>query len=365
MGSSLYTFGGGGSGSGLSLAVGAQQDSFGRLRVSEPYELFSKGCEFDNQPLFYENVLTGTASQAYSSVTTSTTLTAAAAGDVAIRQSGWYVRYRPGKSQQIFVTGNFDGQQAGAVKRMGLFDDDTQTQSTGDGIFYEVDSSGVYVVLRSSTSGASTDTRIAQAAWNGDRLDGSGPSGATLDLTKQQVAVFSFGWLGSAVIQYGFVIEGAIVWCHTIRPSNDLATVFMARPSLPVRWEVRTSDASGTIQATCAAVQSEGGFNTNGVQRSVSMGGTGKTTTATTLVPLLTIRLNTTYLRSNLIPTIFSVVSTGSNPESYETLLLVNATLTGATFAAGAASEAVEYDTAATAITSLGRSDRNRRADLG
>ncbi len=366
MGSSLYTFGGGGSGSGLSLAVGAQQDSFGRLRVSEPYELFSKGCEFDNQPLFYENVLTGTASQAYSSVTTSTTLTAAAAGDVAIRQSGWYVRYRPGKSQQIFVTGNFDGQQAGAVKRMGLFDDDTQTQSTGDGIFYEVDSSGVYVVLRSSTSGASTDTRIAQAAWNGDRLDGSGPSGATLDLTKQQVAVFSFGWLGSAVIQYGFVIEGAIVWCHTIRPSNDLATVFMARPSLPVRWEVRTSDASGTIQATCAAVQSEGGFNTNGVQRSVSMGGTGKTTTATTLVPLLTIRLNTTYLRSNLIPTIFSVVSTGSNPESYETLLLVNATLTGATFAAGAASEAVEYDTAATAITSLGRSiDRQYAAGGG
>jgi len=85
------------------------------------------------------------------------------------------------------------------------------------------------------------------------------------------------------------------------------------------------------------------------------MGGTGKTTTATTVVPLLTIRLNSTYRRANIIPTIFSVVSTGSNPESYETLLLVNATLTGATFAAGAASNAVDYDTAATAITSLGQ----------
>jgi hypothetical protein len=105
----------------LNLDVGAQQDAFGRLRVSEPYELFSKACEFDAQPLFYENVLTGSASQSYS------------AGDVAIRQSRWYVRYRPGKSQQIFVTGNFDGQQSGAIKRMGLFDDDTQPQSTGDG----------------------------------------------------------------------------------------------------------------------------------------------------------------------------------------------------------------------------------------
>lgn len=351
-----YSLGGSAGSSNANLNVGAQQDSFGRLRVSEPYELFSKACEFDAQPLFYENVLTGTATQSYSTDTTSTTLTAAAAGDVAIRQSRWYVRYRPGKSQQIFLTGNFDGQQTGAVKRMGLFDDGSQPQSTGDGIFFEVDSTGIYVVLRSSTSGASTDTRIAQAAWNGDKLNGTGASGATLDLTKHQVAVFSYGWLGSAVIQYGFIIEGEIVWCHTIRPSNDFATVFMGRPSLPLRWEVRTTDAAGTIQATCGAVQSEGGFNTNGVQRSVSMGGTGKTTTATTVVPLLTIRLNTTFRRANLVPTIFSVVSTGSNPESYETLLLVNATLTGATFAAGAASEAVEYDTAATAITDLGRS---------
>lgn len=340
----------------LNLDVGAQQDAFGRLRVSEPYELFSKACEFDAQPLFYENVLTGSASQSYSTDTTSTTLTAAAAGDVAIRQSRWYVRYRPGKSQQIFVTGNFDGQQSGAIKRMGLFDDDTQPQSTGDGIFFEVDSTGIYAVLRSSASGTSTDTRIAQADWNGDKLDGTGTSGATLNLTKQQVAVFAYGWLGSAVIQYGFVIGGRIVWCHTIQPSNNFATVYMGRPSLPLRWEVRTTDASGTIQATCGAVQSEGGFNTNGVQRSISMGGTGKTTTATTVVPLLTIRLNSTFRRANLIPTIFSIVSVGASPESYETLLLVNATLTGATFAAGAASEAVEYDTAATAITDLGRS---------
>lgn len=349
---SVYALAGPGTGSSLAdLDVGAQVDAFGRLRVAEPYELFSKACEFDNQPLFYQNILTGTASQAYSSDTTSTTLTAGAAGDVAIRQSRWYIRYRPGKSQQIFVTGNFDGQQPGALKRMGLFDDDTQTQSTGDGIFFEVDDTGIFAVLRSSTSGSSVDTRIAQASWNGDKLDGSGPSGATLDLAKQQVAVFAYGWLGSAVVQYGFVIEGQIVWCHTIRPSNDFATVYMGRPSIPVRWEVRTSDADGTIQATCAAVQSEGGFNTNGVQRAVSRGGTGLTTTATTLRPLLTIRLKDAYRRSLLVPSTFSVLSQGSSPENYEVLLIVNGALTGATFAAGAASETVEYDTAATAIS--------------
>lgn len=335
----------------VDLAVGAQQDSFGRLRVSQPYELFSKANELDNQPLFYQNVLTGTATQSYSSNTTSTTLTAAAGGDVAIRQSRWYIRYRPGKSQQIFVTGNFDGQQAGAVKRMGLFDDDTQTQSTGDGIFFEVDDTGIYAVVRSSTSGASTDTRVAQANWNGDKLNGTGASGVTLDLTKQQVAVFSYGWLGSAVIQFGFVIAGAVIWCHTVQPSNTQATVFMARPSLPIRWEVRTTNAAGTIQATCGSVQSEGGFNTEGVQRSISREGTGLTTTATTLRPLLTIRLKDAYRRALVRPISFTTLGIGSSPESYEFRLLVNATLTGATFAAGSASETVEYDTAATAVS--------------
>jgi hypothetical protein len=231
----------------VDLGTGTQVDSFGR-----PYELFSKACEFDAQPLFYENVLTGSASQSYSTDTTSTTLTAAAAGDVAIRQSRWYVRYRPGKSQQIFVTGNFGGQQTGTVKRMGLFDDDSQPQSTGDGIFFEVDSTGIYVVLRSSASGSSVDTRTAQSNWNGDKLDGSGPSKATLDLTKQQVAVFSYGWLGSSVIQYGFIIEGKPVWCGKSarrtpqEPFKRRAVLFRAREgSTPTafsgrfRWAAR------------------------------------------------------------------------------------------------------------------------------
>ena len=86
---SVYAVAGSSTGSSLTnLNVGSQLDAFGRLRVSEPYELFSKSCEFDNPPLFYENVLTGTAAQAYSSDTTSTTLTAAAAGGGASAKGG-------------------------------------------------------------------------------------------------------------------------------------------------------------------------------------------------------------------------------------------------------------------------------------
>jgi hypothetical protein len=40
------------------------------------------------------------------------------------------------------------------------------------------------VVRRSSTSGGVVDDAINQADWNLDKLDGTGASGVTLDVTK-------------------------------------------------------------------------------------------------------------------------------------------------------------------------------------
>ena len=162
----------------VALAPGSQKDAFDRLRVSEPTELFSTACEFDAQPLFYENVLVSGGSASYDASTVSVNLSVSASGDKVIRQSR-YIRYRPGKSQQILVTGNFGGTQVGVTKRIGYFDDDTQTESTGDGVFFEVDPTGIFAVRRSSTSGSMVDNRVPQASWNVDRLDGTGPSGAT------------------------------------------------------------------------------------------------------------------------------------------------------------------------------------------
>jgi hypothetical protein len=345
-----YAFRTGGPGADVELGPGPQLDAFGRLRTSQPFELFSKACEFDDQPLFYQNVLSGGAGASYSSSTTSTTLTVPAGGG-AIRQSRWYIRYRPGKSQQIFITGNFGGVEPGVVKRMGLFDDNTQPGSTGDGVFFEVDDVQISAVLRSSATGVSVDTRYPQSTWNVDKLDGTGPSGVTLDLTKQQVVVIDFGWLGSAVVRWGFDIGGQILIVNEVFPANVLSLPFMSQPSLPLRWQVSSSGGAGSMQATCGAVQSEGGFNTLGVQRSISRAGAGLTLSATTLRPLLSIRLKDAYRRALLQPVSFSTISQGSSPENYEIQILVNATLTGATFAAGSASEIVNYDTAATAVS--------------
>jgi hypothetical protein len=342
----------------VALAPGSQKDAFDRLRVSEPTELFSTACEFDSQPLFYENVLTAGGLATYNATTVSVDMAVSASGDKVIRQSR-YIRYRPGKSQQILVTGNFEGPQTGVKKRIGYFDDNTQTESTGDGIFFEVDQTGIFAVRRTSTSGVMNDNRVPQGSWNVDRLDGTGPSGEVLDLTKFQVCMIDFGWLGAAVVRWGFVIGGRLVIVHEEFPSNTNLVPFMRHPSLPIRWEIEggVGTISGSMSATCASVQSEGGFNTLGVKRSVSRSGTALTLSATTLRPLISIRLRPGYRRGYILPDMFSVLANGSSPADYEVLVLFNATLTGATFTSpgtaggGQCSEAVEFDTAATAVS--------------
>lgn len=329
----------------LPIGAGSQRDAFGRLRVSEPVEMFSAACEYDNAPLFYEEATGGSASAVYSSAKSGVTMSVTAnASDFVVRQSRHYIRYRPGKSQQVFITANFNGQEAGVVKRAGYFDD--STYGTGDGVFFEVTSAGIFAVMRSSTSGSSTEViRKAQADWSLGL-----PEGVTLDLTKQQVMVIDFGWLGSAVVRWGFVLNGQAVIVHEEYPSNSLAAPYMSKPSLPVRWEISSSGTgAGSMVATCSSVQSEGGYNPLGVLVAATRGSV-LATSATTPKPLMSIRLNSAHKRGLIMPEEFEVFANGSSPEDFEWFILVNATLTGATFAVPA-SNAVDKDIAATGVS--------------
>ena len=352
----------------VKIGDGAQKDAFGRLRVSQPTEIFSASCEHDARVDFYEDVLSGSASATYNSSLSGVELETTLTGDAAIRQSKQYVRYRPGKGQQIFVTGNFYGQEAGITKRMGYFDDDTQSESNGDGIFFEVSDSDVYAVLRSSTSGASVDTKISRENWSKDKLDGTGPSGEVLDLLKMQVAVFDFGWLGAAVIRWGLVINGEIIIVHEEYPSNNFEWPFMSHASLPVRWEISSGagGSTGSMLAVCASVQSEGGFNTLGVRRSASVGSTALSTSATAIKPLISIRLKDGYKRSQIIPESFSIIADGD--ANYEILILINANLgvsAGSLTWNAVTNSTVEYNTNATDTISSYDSVLSRSYGLG
>ena len=81
------------------------------------------------------------------------------------------------------------------VVRWGVFDDQ-------NGLFFGQNvANGIFVAIRR----AGVDTIIPQSSWNVDPLDGTGPSGATLNLAKGNIFQIVFTWYGYGVIEFRVV----------------------------------------------------------------------------------------------------------------------------------------------------------------
>lgn len=116
-----------------------------------------------------------------------------------------------------------------------------------NGLYLEQTSTGVRFVRRTKTSGSIVNTPIEQTNWSVDKFNGSGPSGVTLDFTFVQFLFIDFQWQGTGRIRLGFNIDGIFFVAHEIKTSNVLTTVFMSTPSLPVRYEIdNTAATAGT-----------------------------------------------------------------------------------------------------------------------
>lgn len=77
----------------------------------------------------------------------------------------------PGLSHEYTGTWNFDGQQTNVIKRMGIF-------TNFNGYFFELSGANFNVVVRRRLpDGTLVEERVERADWNGDKLNGTGPSG--------------------------------------------------------------------------------------------------------------------------------------------------------------------------------------------
>ena len=318
-------------------------DAFGRSRASTPTSIFDSKQVFDNQPLLFSEHTSGGGSISYQNGRASTSLLSGTSnGGHALRQTKRYFNYQPGKSQLIFATYNFHGEQANVSKRVGYFDDT-------DGIFLQLNETlagdPVYsIVIRSSVTGASTVTKT-QSEWNIDPLDGTGPSGKTLNPNAACILIIDFEWLGVGQVRVGFDFGGETIYAHRFAHSNEVTSVYMRTPNLPVRWEiVNTAAASGTpnMEAICCSVQSEGGLNPLSVQRTISRGAAGASVD-TTLRSMIAIRLKDSYKRSTVLPLLASAITTGSS--NYLGQLLLNPTFGTTPIWTDIANSPVQYST--------------------
>jgi len=87
------------------------------------------------------------------------------------------------------------------------------------------------------------DTRTPQEEFSIDKLDGTGPTGYNIDLTKIQMAYIDYSWYGAGKIRYGFKTRGGEVqYVHEYIHNNFKLESYFRSGNLPTRYEVATFD---------------------------------------------------------------------------------------------------------------------------
>ena len=126
------------------------------------------------------------------------------------------------------------------------------------------------VTIANALVSKTIDTKVPQSQW-WDPLDGTGPSGYTLDLTRNQMWFIDYSWYGAGVARFGLrTTGGAIAYVYSFQSNNIQYQAYMRSGNLPSRYE---SNGQGNITSlystitssqTTIPVVSASGFNPNG-----------------------------------------------------------------------------------------------------
>lgn len=328
-------------------------DAFGRLRVSNPLTLFDSSHRYKDNDLWNTSTESGGAATFNTNqglVDLSVTTTS---GSKVYRETTKVFAYLPGKSLLVMTTFVMNAAKSNLRQRVGYF-------GGSNGMYLELDGAGGNVlsfVKRSSVSGSVVDTSVTQANWNHDKMDGTGPSGLTLDITKAQILWMDFEWLGVGTVRLGFIINGKFILCHQFNHANIITSTYITTASLPLRYEIEntgTTASASNLKQICSTVISEGGYELRGLQQAVNIPITTPRTLAVagTYYPIASIRLKASpnFLDAIVILTALSVLGTG-NGVNYNWEVRATGATTGGTWVSAGANSAVEYNITGTSFT--------------
>jgi hypothetical protein len=318
-------------------------DAFGRTRTSSPLTLFDSSHRYADNNLW--STLTGGSTSTSASAQFIQTQglielkVDALSGSKVYRETTKVFAYQPGKSLQLLNTFTFNQAKTNLRQRVGYFGVD-------NGIYLELDDNTLYMVERSITSGSLSSNRIPQSQWNVDPLDGSGPSGLVLDITKAQILWADIEWLGLGTVRTGFVINGQFVPCHYFHHANLIDTTYITTGSLPLRYEIENKAATSgpsKLKQVCSTAISEGGYELRGLQQAVGTAITAPKALATagTFYPVVSIRLKSTRLDGIVILTALSLMGVATG--IYKWQVVASGTTSGGTWTDAGANSSVEY----------------------
>lgn len=277
-------------------ADNATVDAFQRLRVSEPVTLFDSKQLHQMSTLFWSNTSLNGNVYHTGNLDPSITLSVSADNGYAIRQTTQRFNYQSGKSMLYMFTGILNP-ETNITKRYGCFSSLTAAPFTPNvGLYFEA-SNGTMHCVQNNTGFLVPSVSASRSEWNIDKLDGTGPSGQTLELSGTNIFVIDYEWLGVGRVRYGFVLDGQVWYCHKINNTGK-AGAYLMSPNHPIRAELRQTGAgSGSMKMICSTVISEGGSDFSGVTRSIDSG-TSLTVGSGTRRAILGVRLQSNKLDS-------------------------------------------------------------------
>lgn len=319
-------------------------DAFGRVRTASPNTRLDVEFIYDKQTEFFDEITNnGTVTHNANARDLTLALADANNGSYAHMQS-YPVPYTPGNSQLIDITGVLD------------------LAGIGGG--------SAEVFLRSNVTGTVTEETIAQDDWL--RLT------TGIDWTTSHILAMDFQSLKVGSIRFFLVTGGVPTQIAQIDNDNERSTGYWQLANGSCYWKLYTTggntymemgygnddnaiglryiisaNASATMKAICCTVKSEGGSpirELGGLSRSASNGVT-PVTASTTLVPILSIRPQSTY---NSLPNLVLSVPKGYSVETDNPIrlaLIHDATLTGASWSAVNSTSTMEYDVSASALS--------------
>ncbi len=323
-------------------------DAFGRQRVSQPYTLFDSSHRFADNGYWSTVVATGGTAVFNANQGLMDLSVTATSGSSVVRETLKVFSYQPGKSLLVLNTFVMNAPKEGLTQRVGYYGDD-------NGLYIELADSTLSFVKRTIVSGVVSEIPVEQINWNGDKLDGSGPSGLTLDISTAQIFWMDIEWLGVGSVRMGFVINGQFILCHTFNHANILDSTYITTASLPLRYEIEntaaTSEAS-TLKQVCSSVISEGGYELRGAQFSVAIPILTPRifAVAGTYYPIIALKLTSTKLDAIAILTAISVLGIG-NGKNYAWRLVQSGNVSGGTWVPVGVSSSVEYNISGTSVS--------------
>lgn len=296
-------------------------DAFGRLKVAAPQTLFDAQFTYDLQPLVFEPVTPANTTITHDSTNrrANITMTNAANNSDVYLQSYEYFRYQPGKSQEIDITFNMGAAVTGVYKYVGYGDSNI-------GFFFEQNQDGTLSFSIYSNTGAGDQTKD-QTLWNKDKLDGSGVSGKTLNIEKDQILYIDFQALYVGRVRFGFVIDGVLCIAHEFYNANAFTSTYIESANLPIiagMTNLSGSTATATMYFNCSMVASSGGID-EAVGYEFSTPGVSVTAGNNTRTHLMSIRPLTTFNsivnRTKLANLEVDLLVTGNAPVYWELCL--------------------------------------------